>query len=283
MSFHFTGRYRGAACNACNLNYKKPNFTPVVFHNLSGYDSHLFIKNLGFSEGNIDCIPNNEERYISFTKRMQVGSYTNKKGETKPLHHRVRFIDSFKFMATSLDKLVGNLSKDAFNNVKRNYAEDKLSLVTRKGVYPYEYMNSLERLKETQLPSREAFYSRLNGVGISDEDYTHAQKVWKTFEMKNLEDYHNLCNQVDVLLLADVFENFRNICIKNYKSDPAHYYTAPGLAWDAAFKVTDVKLELLSDIDMLLMVEKGIRGGVSMISNRYGKANNKYMDDRFDD
>ena len=98
---HFTGRYRGAACSACNLNYKKPNFTPVVFHYLSGYDSHLFIKNLGFSEGNIGCIPNNEERYISFTKRIQVGSYTNKKGETKLLHHKIRFIDSFKFMATS--------------------------------------------------------------------------------------------------------------------------------------------------------------------------------------
>ena len=84
---HFTGRYRGAAYNLCNLKYKKPKFTPVVFHNLGGYDSHLFIKELGFSEGNIDCIPNNEERYISFTKRMQVGSYTDKKGETKPLHH----------------------------------------------------------------------------------------------------------------------------------------------------------------------------------------------------
>ena len=101
---HFTGRYRGAAHNLCNLKYRKPNFTPVVFHNLSGYDSHLFIKNLGFSEGNIDCIPNNEERYISFTKRIQVGSYTSKKGETKPVHHQIRFIDSFKFMATSLDK-----------------------------------------------------------------------------------------------------------------------------------------------------------------------------------
>ena len=101
--------------------------------------------------------------------------------------------------------------------------------------------------------------------------------------MKNLKDYHNLYNQADVLLLADVYENFRDICIKNYKLDPAHYYTAPGLAWDAALKVTEVKLELLTDIDMLLMVEKGIRGGVSMISNRYGKANNKYMGERFDD
>ena len=123
---HFTGRYRGAAHNSCNLKYRKPNFTPVVFHNLSGYDSHLFIKNLGFSEGNIDCIPNNEERYISFTKRIQVGTYRkevkNKKGEAthyefKPWYHQIRFIDSFKFMATSLDSLVNNLPKDAFNNI----------------------------------------------------------------------------------------------------------------------------------------------------------------------
>ena len=132
---HFTGRYRGAACNLCNLKYRKPNFTPVVFHNLSGYDSHLFVKNLGFSDGSIDCIPNNEERYISFTKKIQVGSYTKKvknEEETKPLHNRIRFIDSFRFMATSLENLVNNLSKDAFNNVKRYYAEDKLNLLTIK-------------------------------------------------------------------------------------------------------------------------------------------------------
>ena len=184
-------------------------------------------------------------------------------------------------MAASLDSLVNNLPKDDFNNLKRYYADDKLSLLTRKGVYPYEYMDSLERLKETQLPPREAFYSRLNDEGISDKDYHHAKKVWKTFEMKTLKDYHNLYNQVDVLLLADVFENFRDICIKNYKLDHAHYYTQPGLAWDAALKITKVELELLSDIDMLLMVEKGIRGGVSMISNRYGKSNNKYMGDMF--
>ena len=278
---HFTGRYRGAAHNKCNLNYRKPDFTPVVFHNLSGYDSHLFIKNLGFSQGNINCIPNNEERYISFTKSIEVGRYTSKEGENKPLHHKIRFIDSFKFLAESLDSLVNNLPEDAFNNFKRYYTGDKLSLVMRKGVYPYEYMDSLERLKETQLPPREAFYSRLNDEGISDEDYAHARKVWKTFEMKTLQDYHDLYNETDVLLLADVFENFRDICIKNYKLDPAHYHTAPGLAWDAALKITEVELELLSDIDMFLMVEWGIRGGVSMMSNRYGKSKNKYMGDKF--
>ena len=278
---HFTGRYHGAAHNSCNLEYRKPNFTPVVFHNLSGYDSHLFIKNLGFTAGNIDCIPNNEERYISFTKNIEVGSYMNSEGETKPKCHKIRFIDSFKFMAASLDSLVNNLLEDAFNNLKRYYTGDKLSLVMRKGVYPYEYMDTLERLKETKLPPKEAFYSKLNNEDISDEDYAHAQKVWRVFKMEHFQDYHNLYNKTDVLLLSDVFESFRNICIKNYKLDPAHYYTAPGLAWDACLKMTDVKLELLSDIDMLLMVEKGIRGGVSMISNRYGAANHKYMGDKF--
>ena len=278
---HFTGRYRGAAHNSCNLKYRKPNFTPVVFHNLSGYDSHLFVKNLGFTVGNIDCIPNNEEKYISFTKNTEVDTYIDKKGEPKPIYHKIRFIDSFKFMAASLDSLVNNLPEDAFNNLKKYYTGDKLSLVKRKGVYPYEYMDSLERFKETKLPPKEAFYSRLTEEDISDEDYTHAKKVWKEFKMEHFQDYHNLYNKTDVLLLADVFESFRDICIKNYKLDPAHYFTAPSLSWDACLKMSGVKLDLLSDVDMLLMVEKGIRGGVSMISNRYGKANNKYMGNKF--
>ena len=279
---HYTGRFRGASHNSCNLKYKKPKFIPVIFHNLSGYDSHLFIKNLGNTDGNIDCIPNNEEKYISFTKNTVTGSYTNKEGKTKPIKHKIRFIDSFKFMSTSLDSLVNNLPDDAFNNLER-YTDDKLSLVKRKGVYPYEYMDSLERLDETKLPPKEAFYSKLTGEGISNEDYEHAKKVWKVFGMKTLQDYHDLYNVTDVLLLADVFENFRKICLDNYKLDPAHYFTAPGLAWDACLKITGVELELVSDIDMLLMLEEGIRGGVSMISNRYGKANNKYMGESFNE
>ena len=170
---HFTGEYRGAAHNSCNLKYRKPNFTPITFHNFGAYDSHLFIKELGFSEGNIDCIPNNEEKYISVTKKIQVGSYTNREGEIKPLYHQLRFIDSYKFMPASL---VNNLPKDAFYSVNREYGEKNLELLTRKGVYPYDYMNTPEKLKETELPPKEAFYSKLNNEGISDEDYTHAKK-----------------------------------------------------------------------------------------------------------
>ena len=184
-------------------------------------------------------------------------------------------------MSASLDSLVDYLPEEAFTNLKRYYTGDKFSLVKRKGVYPYEYMNLLERLKKNKLPPKESFYSTLTREDISNEDYQHAQKVWEAFEIKSMEGYLELYNKTDVLLLADVFENFRNICLENYKLDPAHYFTAPSLAWDACLKMTNVKLELLTDIDMLLMVEKGIRGGVSMVSTRYSKANNKYMGDKF--
>ena len=184
-------------------------------------------------------------------------------------------------MSDSLDNLVNNLPEEAFNNIKRYYTGDELNLIKRKGVYPYEYMDSIERFKENKLPPKESFYSSLTGENISDEDYAHAKKVWGTFKMEYVKDYHELYNKTDVLLLADVFENFRDICIRNYKLDPAHYFTAPGLAWDACLKMTGVRLELLTDVDMLLMVERGIRGGVSMVSKRFSKANNKYMGAKF--
>ena len=142
-------------------------------------------------------------------------------------------------------------------------------------------MNTEEKFNDTKLPPREVFYSKLSGKGISEKDYKHACNVWNTFKMKTFKDYHKLYNETDVLLLADVFENFRNLCLKIYRLDPVYYYTAPGLAWDACLKMTNINLELLSDPNMLLMFEKGIRGGISIISNRYGEANNKYMGNRF--
>ena len=138
-------------------------------------------------------------------------------------------------------------------------------------------MNSTEKLKETKLPPKEAFYSKLNDKEISDEDYQHASNVWNTFNCQTLQDYHVIYLKSDVLLLADVFENFRKKCLINYKLDPCHYYTAPGLAWDACLKETKQELHLLTDYDMLMMFEKGIRGGITHISKRYAEANNKYM------
>ena len=278
---HFTGKYRGAAHNQCNLQFKKPKFTPVIFHNLSGYDSHLFVKNLGKSEGNIKCIPNNEEKYISFSKDIVVGEYVNKKGKKVEVKHEIRFLDSFKFMASSLESLVGNLGLEKLIQTKKEFGE-KVKLISRKGIYLYDYMNGIKKFSEEKLPPKEEFFSKLNDCNISDEDFDHAQRIWKEFGIKNLGEYHDLYLKSDVLLLADVFEEFRNVCMENYSLDPAWYYTSPGLSWDALLKHSGVKLELLTDPDILLLFEKGIRGGISMISNRFGKANNKYMGGKYD-
>ena len=132
-------------------------------------------------------------------------------------------------------------------------------MLLRKGVYPYEYMDSWEKFDENTLSPKEAFYSNLNLEDISDEDYAHAQKVWDVFEINNLGEYHDLYVQSDTLLLADVFENFRNMCLEIYELDPVYFVSAPGLAWQACLKKTGVKLELLTNYDMLLMVENGIR------------------------
>ena len=276
---HYTGRYRGPAHNSCNSKYRKPKSISVFFHNLSGYDSHLFIKKLGSpnKKENIDCIPNNEEKYISFSKTIVTGQYTNKKGEVKNKTFKIVFKDSLKFMSSSLGALVNNLPKDAFKNLLKYFTSKQAEILKQKGFYPYEYMDSEEKFNDTKLPPREAFYSKLSGRGITEKDYKHAWNVWNSFKMKTFKEYHELYNVTDVLLLADVFENFRDICLKNYGLDPVYYFTAPGLAWDACLKITDIDLELLSDPNMLLMFEKGIRGGISIISNRYGEANNKYM------
>ena len=138
-------------------------------------------------------------------------------------------------------------------------------------------MDRWKRFKEESLPNKESFYSKLNNEHITDEDYAHAQKVWDTFKIKNLGGCHDLYVQSDTLLLADVFENFRDKCIEIYELDPAHFLSAPGLAWQACLKKTEVELEVLTDNDMLIMFEEGIRGGMSQATYRYAKANNKYM------
>ena len=145
----------------------------------------------------------------------------------------------------------------------------------RKGVYPYEYIDSWKKFHETSIPPKETYYSKLNKEDISDADYAHAQKVWDVFEIKNQGKNHDLYVLSYTLLLADLFENFKDKCIEIYELDPAHILSASGLAWQACLKKTGVNLELLTDIDMLLMVGEGIRGGICQAIYRYAKANNK--------
>ena len=154
---------------------------------------------------------------------------------------------------------------------------NKFILLLRKGVYPYEYMYSWEKFNETSLPTKEDFYSHLNTVDIDDIDYRHGNNVFKSFKLENLGDYHDLYVKSDTLLLADVFENFRDMCINVYELDSGHFVSLPGLAWQACLKKTNIELELLTDYDMLLMVEKGIRGRICHSIQRYAKANNKYI------
>ena len=296
---HYTGKYRSAAHNVCNLRYKVPKEIPVVFHNGSTYDYHFIIKELVKEfEGNFDCLGENTEKYITFSVPLK------KKIQNKNIEitYKIEFIDSFRFMSSSLSKLVENLSEGIHNNkcadcksnldyikitakpsslerkneklilecynctqhyrkkfnkelIKRfastyefcNNDLNKFVLLLRKGVYPYECMDTWERFSEISLPSKEDFYSNLNIENINDIDYRHANNVFKVFKLENLGDYHDLYVQSDTLLLADVFNNFRDMCIKEYELDPAHFLSLPGLAWQACLKKTNIELELLTN------------------------------------
>ncbi|KAL4104412.1 hypothetical protein QTP88_004104 [Uroleucon formosanum] len=283
---HLTGEYRGAAHSICNLNYQNPRFIPIVFHNLSGYDAHLFIKEFGNDNKRIKLIPNNEEKYISFSKMMP--RKVTRKGKEIVIYTELRFIDSFKFLPSSLDKLTNNLRNDSklnlrnkFKELSKYFPEKHLDLVTRKLAYPYEYMDCEEKFNETCLAPIEKFYSSLTDKNITKEEYENSQKIWKVFNIQNMREFTSLYNKIDVLLSTDIIENFRDISLKNYKLDPMWYYTTPGFAWDCMLRMTNIKLDLLTDIDQILMFESGIRGGLSQCSQRYSKANNKYMVDKF--
>ena len=192
---HMTGKYRGAAHKECNFKLKlnpKTMPIPVIFHNLKGYDGHLLMQAMARVSGEIKCIPTNTEKYISFS----LGN--------------LRFIDSVNFLLSSLDKLVKG--SDEFSIMKKLMPEEnKRQLLLKKGIYPYEHMDLFEKVGETKLPEKEKFYSSLSGKGITDEEYEHAKQVWETFGCRNLGDYHDLYVATDTLLLADVFENFRNV------------------------------------------------------------------------
>ena len=283
---HYTGKYTGSAHNISNLRFKIPKEIHVLFHNGSTYDYHFKIKELVKKfDGNFECLGEETEKYKTFSVPIK------KKIENKDIEitYKIKFIDSYRFMSSSLSKLVDNLSEGIHNNkfvdckscldyietkneklilkcfncetyyrkkfnkelIKRfastyefcNKDLNKFILLLRKGVYLYEYMDNWERFNETLLLSKESFYNKLNMENIDYIDYRNGNNVFKRFKLKNLGEYHDLYEQSDTLLLADVFENFRNKCLEVFELDPAHFLSLPGLAWQACLKKTNIELE----------------------------------------
>ena len=315
MSFH--RQYRAAAHNTFNLRYKIPKNIPVIFHNGSTYDYHFIIKKLACEfDGNFECLGENTEKYMNFSVPIK-NKIDNKNIDTA---YKIKFIDSFRFMATSLSKLVDNLIDNIHNDkcikcksnfcfvramneklifkcidCEKEYEKEfnkelierfantykfcdndlnKFIMLLRKCVYPYKYMDRWDQFIEKIIPAKESFYSNLTLENISETDYAHENNVFKKFNINNLGEYHDLYVRSDTLLLADTFETFRQSCLKNYELDPTHFVSLPGLAWQACLRKTNVELELLTDYDMLLMVEEGIGGGICHAVQRYAHANN---------
>ncbi|XP_022183113.1 uncharacterized protein LOC111042722 [Myzus persicae] len=215
-----------------------PSFVPIFFHNLT-YDSHFIIRELGCNDKDIHVIPNSSEKYISFSK------------EIVPKFN-IKFVDTYRFMAEKLSKLAKNLSEDKlkFRETIKVFSIKVLDLVTRKGVFP-----------------------SLSDEYITDDDYVHAKNVWNIFNIKTLGEYSDHYLKTDVAILADVFENFRDLCLSSLELDPAHYMTAPGFAYDCMLKYTKIELERLKCSNMLLFIENSIRGGITQSTKRFAKAN----------
>jgi DNA polymerase type B, organellar and viral len=269
---HYTGFYRGAAHNTCNLNNQKRYFVPVFIHNMARYDAHLFIRELGYNKQNISIIAKSRETVTAITKYAK--SYNNRR-------FKIVYLDSFQFLSCSLDNLAKSLKE--FPVTQHFYPNtEQFILLNQKLSFPYDNLCSFESLNDP-IPPREQFYNRLEDVELSEIKYQHVLNICKEFNIKTMRDYVLLYVKIDILLFADVFENFRTSCLKNYYLDPVHYFSTPGLTFDAALRYTQIKLEIIKDYEMVQFIEKGTRGGLTQIGGlRYIKANNKYMGDQYD-
>ena len=280
---HFDGSYRGAAHSKCNILFRvkrKHARIPVFFHNLANYDSHIVVDGWNkYNEQNDENVPI-EVLAKTFEKFFQI-----------KLGKHLQLRDSFCFLSYSLDKLVKyrktipntslpELFPNTYDFFKKNYPnlpDTAFKLLTRKGVYPYSYMDSFDKFYEEKLPPIEAYKNDLTGEDLTEEEYQFAQELWKILGLKNLAELHDLYLSTDTNLLADVFNGHRDMAYKEYQLDPANYVTAPSLSWSAALKKSKVKLQLIDDVDMSLFVDECLTGGYAAVVEHYAKANNPYL------
>lgn len=271
---HITGKFRSVLHSNCNIRLnngekksllQESKFIPVIFHNLKGYDSHHIMTKLGkySKDKRISCIASNSNKYISF-------SYSH-----------YRFLDSCQFLNSSLEELVESAKKgdcdfSYFEKAFECYSNETRELLKQKGVFPYDWFDCEDKLDKKSLPSIEAFYSKLDNDELSEKDYDRANDIYNKTNCKSFRDYVKLYLKTDIYLLIDVFENFRNVCIKYYGLDPCHFYTSPSLSWSACLKLYEKPIEIFNNeqMDMLLTIEKGMRGGISTIIHRYANVKN---------
>jgi hypothetical protein len=298
---HGTGKILGLAHAECNAARVNNQFVPIYFHNLSSYDSHFIVNMLNnFGPGSINIIPKTGEKYIAITKH-----YTPKCRQTAI---KLVFLDSYRMLPSSLDELATNLLKSnglgIFKNLRKKFGNDVENLLWNehvvetkqqtvlnenydiefkdvdvainkprlKGVFPYEFVDSFQKYEHKGILSKDDFYDSLNDRSISDEAYSQYLRSWNAIpeHERNLGTYSDMYLAVDTLILADLYESFRDQCLSHYNLDPVFYYSSPGLFFDGMLKYTNVELELLTDYNMILMIESGIRGGISSIlGDRY--------------
>ena len=277
---HWSSKYRGAAHLTCNLNYRETEKIPIFFHNGKRYDNHFLLQ--------FAAKYTNEE----FRRNNKVIGNTMEQFTAIFLGNTFVVKDSFNFLSKSLESLVSTMCKSQekndddkkvlFKNLykffqSQNVEEEAFNLLLSKQHYCYEYMDSFEKFSHG-LPPKEKFNSSLKQTSLTDEEYAHVENIFKIFNMKTMKDLHNFYVQTDVALLADVFENFRNMSLKIYELDPAHYVTTPSLSWDAALKCTEVELEIIKDIEMVNFIDRGMYGGFSAVLEQYSKANNSEIE-----
>ena len=251
--------------NICNLKIKYKHLLPSVCHNATRFDHTIILH--GFKSPlvtSVDVIPKTGETFMGFI-----------------VNKRLKFLDSCQFLLASLSKLVEDLKKDGidkFRNTRAHFhdqSDKTIDLLISKQVYPYDYVTGPEVYEEAELPAKEFFYDSLRDAEITDESYAHAQKVWNTFGCQTFEDYARLYSISDSLLLADVFENFRETAFENRGLDPLYSWSSPGFSWNCAMYSSKMELEYVKDLDILNMLQEGIRGGPTLVCDRIATANNE--------
>ena len=280
---HLSETLFAVAHSKCNFRTRITNFLPVFFHNLSRYDARHILKQLKLKvPEELSAIAQTDETFIYFSVNMPVGSYTKKSGKTVKLFQSMRFLDSYQFVSQNLDNLAKTLKTGDFLLPKEffsNIPDQLFCKLTQKGFFPYSFLDSFAKFEEFLPDFGDSWKNSLTGeVDITLQDYQHALGIYKKFGCTNLGDYHDVYLNTDVLLLADIFEKFRSVCLNVYYLDPAHFYSAPNLSWESMLISTRVKLGLLEDVEMLLFFDRGIRGGINEVGELpHSTANNPHL------